>query len=230
VRRQVDDSLRRLGIERIDLLQLHNPDMAPIVDDELWETFESLRAEGKVRELGVSLGPAIGWIEEGIHAVEERPIATLQTVFNVLEQEPGRTFAACDAVRSGNVSLLSRVPHASDTLSGKLTPDTVLAANDHRAHRNRDNMLDNFEKAEKLAFLWAPETARTMGQAALAGILANDAFGCVLPTVLSVDEVREYARASDVPLTADEARTLDDLWSRNFDHADRFEMPMKATV
>jgi aryl-alcohol dehydrogenase-like predicted oxidoreductase len=91
-------------------------------------------------------------------------------------------------------------------------------------------MLDNFEKAQKLAFLWAPETGRSMGQAAIVGILANPAFACVLPTVLSVDDVREYARASDVPLTNDESRALDDLWSRNFDHTDRYVMPLKASL
>ena len=91
-------------------------------------------------------------------------------------------------------------------------------------------MLDNFEKAETLAFLWEPETGRTIGQAAIAGILANPAFTCVVPTVLSVDEVREYAAASDVPLNADEARALDDLWSRNFDHVDRYVMPLKSSV
>jgi hypothetical protein len=52
----------------------------------------------------------------------------------------------------------------------------------------------------------------------------------VLPTVLSVDEVREYARASNFPLTDDEVRTLDDLWHRNFDHVDRYVMPLKSSV
>ena len=84
--------------------------------------------------------------------IDDRPIASLQTVFNVLEQEPGLTFAArpnaCSAARS---SLISRVPHASDTLSGKVTPDTVFDPKDHRSHRNRDNMLDNFEKADDAA-------------------------------------------------------------------------------
>jgi aryl-alcohol dehydrogenase-like predicted oxidoreductase len=61
VRRQVDASLSRLGTDHIDLLQLHNPRIEPIVDDALWETLVLLRAEGKVRELGVALGPAIGW-------------------------------------------------------------------------------------------------------------------------------------------------------------------------
>jgi aryl-alcohol dehydrogenase-like predicted oxidoreductase len=230
VRAQIEASLQRLGTDRIDLLQLHNPRIEPIVDDELWETLVALRNEGKVRELGVALGPAIGWVEEGNQAIDNRPIATLQTVFNILEQEPGLTFAARERVQSGEVSLVARVPHASDTLSGKITPGTEFPKGDHRAHRNKDNMLDNFEKAETLTFLWGGDTGRTQGQAAVAGILANPSFACVLPTVLSVDEVREYARASELPFTAAEADALQALWARNFDHTDRFVMPLKSSV
>jgi aryl-alcohol dehydrogenase-like predicted oxidoreductase len=91
-------------------------------------------------------------------------------------------------------------------------------------------MLDNFEKAETLEFLWAPETGRTMGQAAIAGILANPAFTTVLPTVLSVEELREYADASERPLSDIEHDELRALWSRNFDHEDRYVMPLKSSV
>jgi aryl-alcohol dehydrogenase-like predicted oxidoreductase len=230
VRQQCHDSLQRLGTDRIDLYQLHNPRIEPILADDLWAELELLRAEGKIRAVGVSLGPAIGWVEEGIRAIDDRPIASLQTVFNVLEQEPGLTFANRPRVEQGEVGLMARVPHASDTLSGKLTKDSVLDPSDHRAHRNRDNMLDNFEKAETLAFLWSPETGRTMGQAAMAGILANRAFANVMPTVVSVDEVREYAAASDLPLTDAERRQLDELWQRNFDHVDRYVMPLKSSA
>jgi aryl-alcohol dehydrogenase-like predicted oxidoreductase len=148
----------------------------------------------------------------------------------VLEQEPGITFADRPRVQDEEVSLISRVPHASDTLSGKLTPDTEFDPKDHRAHRNRDNMLDNFEKAETLQFLWAPETGRTIGQAAIAGILANLAFTTVLPSVLTVDDVREYAGASELPLTDSEYADLQALWSRNFDHDDRYVMPLKSSA
>lgn len=230
VRRQCDESLQRLGIDHIDLYQLHNTRIEPIADDDLWATLLDLRAEGKIREIGVALGPAIGWVTEGERAVDERPIVSLQTVFNIIEQEPGRTFAARERVRSGECHLISRVPHASDTLSGKVTPETRFPKGDHRAHRNHDNMLDNFEKAATLSFLWAPETGRTMGQAAVAGILANAAFANVLPTVVSVEEIREYAAASDLPLTTAEVRSLDELYGRNFDHDDRFVMPLKSSV
>jgi aryl-alcohol dehydrogenase-like predicted oxidoreductase len=229
VRAQLEASLRRLGTDFIDLYQLHNARIEPILEDSLWDELERLKAEGKVRELGVALGPAIGWVEEGVHAVRERPIVSLQTVFNVLEQEPGLTFAAEPHVAHGQVGLISRVPHASDTLSGKVTPDTVFPKEDHRSHRNRENMLDNFEKAEALTFLWE-ETNRTIGQAAIAGILANPAFTTVLPTCVTTDEVHEYAAASDLPLSSNEKSALDALWLRNFDHEDRYEMPLKSSV
>jgi aryl-alcohol dehydrogenase-like predicted oxidoreductase len=229
IKQQCEDSLRRLGTDRIDLYQLHNPRIEPILADDLWEALLELKHEGKVLELGVALGPAIGWVEEGNRSIDDRPICTLQTVFNVLEQEPGRTFAQRQRVVDGEVSLISRVPHASDSLSGKADPDTEFPKGDHRAHRNRDNMLDNFEKADTLAFLWE-STGRTRGQAAVAGILANPSFATVLPTVLSVDDVVEYAAASDLPLTDEEANEVDVLWTRNFDHVDRYVMPLKSSV
>ena len=229
VRKQLEDSLGRLQTDRIELYQLHNTRIEPILADDLWAELEQLRTEGKIRELGVALGPAIGWVEEGLQAVRNRPIVSLQTVFNILEQEPGLTFAGEESVADGRVSLIARVPHASDTLSGKVTPDTVFPKEDHRSHRNRDNMLDNFEKAEAISFLWE-DTNRTIGQAAIAGILANPAFTNVLPTCTTEDEVREYAAASELPLTADEKARLQELWSRNFDHEDRYVMPLKSSV
>jgi aryl-alcohol dehydrogenase-like predicted oxidoreductase len=91
-------------------------------------------------------------------------------------------------------------------------------------------MLDNFEKVETLSFLWAPETGRTIGQAAVAGILANPAFTTVLPTCVNVDDVREYSAASDMPLTADEQAHLDELWRDNFGVTNRYEMPLKSST
>jgi len=228
LRAQLEGSLRRLGIECIDLYQLHNTRIDPILDDALWDELEKFRAEGKIRELGVALGPAIGWVDEGIEAIRNRPIVSLQTVFNVIEQEPGLTFGSQPNVPE-QVGLISRVPHASDALSGKVTRDTVFPPGDHRAHRNRDNMLDNFDKAEALTFLW-DGTGRTIAQAAIAGILADPNFTTVLPTCVSVEDVREFAAASDLPLTADEKAQLDAQWADNFGVVNRYEMPLKSST
>ena len=229
VRAQLEDSLRRLGTDYIDLYQLHNTRIEPILDDELWEELGKLRAEGKVRELGVALGPAIGWVDEGLEALRRRSIVSLQTVFNVLEQEPGRTFASEPTITDGRVGLISRVPHASDTLSGRITRDTEFPPEDHRSHRNKDNMLDNFDKAETLGFLWEG-TGRTIGQAAIAGILADPAFTTVLPTCVTVEDVREYAAGPDMPLTAEEKAQLDTLWGSNFGVTNRYAMPLKSST
>src|SRR5205823_304909 len=86
VRSQLEASLRRLGTDYIDLYQLHNVRIEPVHDDALWEELERFRVEGKVRELGVALGPAIGWVQEGLDAIRARPIVSLQTVFNILEE------------------------------------------------------------------------------------------------------------------------------------------------
>jgi aryl-alcohol dehydrogenase-like predicted oxidoreductase len=229
IRLAVDASLKRLKTDHIDLYQLHNPRMEPILADDLWAELEAIRAEGKVRELGVALGPAIGWVEEGLVSIRDRDIVSLQTVFNILEQEPGLTFAAEPHVAEGHIGLISRVPHASDTLSGKITRDTTFPEGDHRAHRNRENMLDNFDKAETLSFLW-DGTGRTPGQAAIAGILANPAFVTVLPTCVNEDEVREYAAASDLPLTSEERARVEALWIDNFGITNRYEMPLKSSA
>jgi aryl-alcohol dehydrogenase-like predicted oxidoreductase len=228
IRQQLDDSLRRMGTDRVELYQLHNCRIDAVRDDALWETLADLKAQGKILAIGVALGPAIGWVDEGIESIRDRDICALQTVFNVLEQEPGLTFGRQPRVADGEVSLISRVPHASDTLSSKITPDTVFPPGDHRAHRNKQNMLDNFEKAETLSFLWEG-TGRTKGQAAVAGILANPAFATVLPTCVDDDDVREDAAASDLPLSDDEAMHLADRFARNFDHDDRYEMPLKSS-
>jgi aryl-alcohol dehydrogenase-like predicted oxidoreductase len=201
-----------------------------VLADDLGDEFERFRVEGKVREVGVALGPAIGWADEGLHALRERSIVSLQTVFNLLEQEPGRTFAAEPAVTEGRVGLIARVPHASDVLSGKVTRDTRFEGDDHRAHRKRENLLDLLDKADTLAFLHGGDTGRSIGQAAVAGILAFDGFTTVLPTCVTADEVREYAAAAEMPFTGEEKSKLDELWGRNFGVTDRYEMPLKSSV
>lgn len=230
VRRHLEDSLRRLRTDYIDLYQLHNPTIEPIRDDALWEELDAVRREGLVRELGVALGPAIGWVDEGLFALRHRPIVSLQTVFNILEQQPGRTFLADDTVSTGRVGLIARVPHASDVLTGAVTRDTVFAADDHRSHRRRDQLLDLLDKAEAVQFLAAPESERSLAQAAVAGLLAYDGVTTVLPTCTTPEQVRECAAASELPLTGDERARLDEAWSENFGVTDRAPAEFKSSA
>ena len=185
-----------------------------------------------MRELGVALGPAIGWVEEGVRSIDDRPIVSLQTVFNMLEQEPGLTFAAASrACRSGDVSLISRVPHASDTLSGKVTPDTVFPTGDHRAHRNRDNMLDNFEKAETLVVpLGRRPAARSVRPRSPASSPTPRSRSRAAHRAVGrrgAASTRPHPTCRSRPTRPRRSTTLS---ARNFDHVDRYVMPLKSSV
>ena len=214
-RRAVDSSLRRLGTDYIDLYQLHNPRLIAIDRDDLFAELEALRDSGKIRAIGVALGPAIGWEEEGLASIRHRRVDTVQTVFNVLEQQPGRTFAEAARQEGYATTLLARVPHASDVLTEKVDENTVFSPNDHRSHRKRDDLAKLVENKRKLEFL--KESGRTMGQAAVAFIIAQPAFSSVLLTVTNNADLEEFVQAASKPLTDEELSRVEALWLSGFD-------------
>jgi aryl-alcohol dehydrogenase-like predicted oxidoreductase len=216
IRAALEASLRRLGTDRVDLYQLHNPRMDAIDSDDCFATLEELRDEGKVRHFGVALGPAIGWRDEGLRAIERRPIASVQTVYNLLEQDPGRDLMA--AAGEHGVGVIARVPTSSGLLDDNLTPETSFGAGDHRRHRPREWLIEGLQKIDRIRFLCEPGTGRTMAQAALRFILAQPQTAVVLPTITSSNELREYAGAAEAPeLTEDELARVAELYGRNFD-------------
>src|SRR5213596_1839043 len=89
ITRATDAALNRLKTDRIDLLQLHNIRMEQIYDDALWKTLAQLQSAGKIRYYGIALGPAIGWLYEGVNCIRERGITSLQHIYTILEQRPG---------------------------------------------------------------------------------------------------------------------------------------------
>src|SRR5919201_1938015 len=150
-RAALEASLRRLGTDHVDLYQLHNPRMDAIEHDELFAELETLRDEGKLRHYGVALGPAIGWREEGLRALETRDITALQPVYNLLEQEPGSDFLAA-AERTG-AGIMARVPTSSGLLEDKYTLETTFTGSDHRRHRKREWLIEGLKKNDKLRLL-----------------------------------------------------------------------------
>jgi aryl-alcohol dehydrogenase-like predicted oxidoreductase len=214
-RSSLEASLTRLRTDYVDLYQLHNPRMDAIRRDDLFEELERLKEAGKVRHYGVALGPAIGWREEGLEAVERHRITSLQTVYNVLEQDPGRDFLA--AGERAGVGVMARVPTSSGLLEDKYTLETTFPPHDHRSHRPREWLVEGLQKVERLRFL-CEEHDITLAQAALKFILAQPAIACVLPTVTSVAELEEWAAASEKPgLTEDDVARVAELYERNFD-------------
>jgi aryl-alcohol dehydrogenase-like predicted oxidoreductase len=215
VTRATDAALKRLKTDRIDLLQLHNIRMDQVYDDALWTTLEKLRSGGKVRYYGVALGPAIGWLFEGVNCIRERDITSVQHIYNMLEQHPGRAMqeAATDAGK--DTMFLIRVTHSSGMLEGKYTAETTFPPTDHRSHRPRSWLLNGVKKIEQLHFL--ENSRRTLGQAALQWLLADDRVASTLPNIYNEEQLVEFAKAPDSPpLTEDEMAKVEGLYSENF--------------
>lgn len=211
-----EQSLRRLRTDYIDLYQIHNPRIDILERDELFETLEQLQFDGKVRYYGVALGPDIGWFEEGEAAMRERHVDSLQMILSILEQEPARDFLPI--AQEEQVGLISRVPHASDVLTGKYIEPPTFQEGDHRSHRRQEWLIDALKKAERLDFLADEEdTGRTMGQAAIKFCLDQPTIVSVLPNFTNLEELREYTSAPETPdLTAGERNQLEDLWQNGF--------------
>ena len=211
----VEQSLRRLRTDYIDIYQIHNPRMWAVRSDELFETLDKLKADGKIRCYGAALGPANGWEAEGLALLREREITTLQIIYNMLEQDPGRSLIA--VAEDNGVSVFVRVPHSSGLLEGRYTLETTFPASDHRSHRPREWLTKGLQKLEKLAFL-ADGTGRTIGQAAIQFVLASPSVASVLPNIYDAEQLAEFVAAADTaPLTEDEMSSIAELYERNFD-------------
>jgi aryl-alcohol dehydrogenase-like predicted oxidoreductase len=202
IRFALEQSLKRLGTDYIDFLQLHNTKMDAIANDALFSLMEEFQREGKIRTYGIALGPKIGWLEEGIKAMRERNISGVQMIYNILEQDPGRGLIR--TARETDTSLFVRVPHSSGMLEGKYTKETTFANNDHRRHRPKEWLLDGLKKVEQLGFL-TESGERTLGQAALKFILASPEVTSTLPNIYDEAQLEEFAAAPETPdLTEEE--------------------------
>src|SRR5215210_1246690 len=214
IRFALEQSLKRLGTDYIDFLQLHNTKMDAIENDALFSLMEKFEAEGKIRAYGVALGPKIGWLEEGVKAMRERNVAGVQMIHNVLEQDPGRDLIR--TARETGTSLVVRVPHSSGMLEGKYTKDTTFGKNDHRRHRPKEWLLDGLKKVEQLSFL-TESGERTLGQAALKFVLASPEVASTLPNIYDEDQLEEFASAPETPdLTGEQLSRIEELYENNF--------------
>jgi aryl-alcohol dehydrogenase-like predicted oxidoreductase len=222
VRYALEQSLKRLDTDRIDIYQLHNPRLDALTHDDLFAMLEELKREGKIRAYGPALGPAIAerQIDEGRFAIERRQADVVHIIYNLLEQMLGQGIFS--ASRQRGRSVLVRVPHASGLLDGTVKPETVFGQDDHRFHRvstedkKRQWQVNGLKKVEQLRFLWEAR-GRTLGQAALQFVLSEPSVASVLPNIYSESLLREFAAASELPaLTADDLARVTQLYAENF--------------
>src|SRR5918998_2563349 len=214
IRFALEQSLKRLGTDYIDFLQLHNTKMDAVENDALFGLLKEFEAEGKVRACGIALGPKIGWLEEGVKAMRERDLDGVQMIYNLLEQDPGRDLIS--AARETGTSLLVRVPHSSGMLEGKYDENTAFAKNDHRRHRPKEWLTQGLKKVEQLSFL-TEYRERTLGQAALKFVLAAPEVTSTSPNIYDEEHIEEFASAPETPdLTSDELARVAELYENDF--------------
>ena len=198
----VDRSLENLGVDAIDLLQLHSPPTDVYYRPEVFGALEDLVRAGKVRHCGVS----VNRVEEGLKAIEYPIIQSVQIIYNIFRQRPADLFLS-EARRRG-VGVLARLPLSSGLLTGKLGKDTRFASNDHRAYNRQGEAFDRGETFSGVDYDIALEAVRaltplvappaTMARWALRWILMNDAVTCVIPGGKRAAQVEDNAGAAEL--------------------------------
>jgi aryl-alcohol dehydrogenase-like predicted oxidoreductase len=202
----VEGSLRDLGVETIDLMQLHVPP-PEVYNAEVFGILDDLVTQGKIRHYGVS----VERIAEAEKALEFPGIQSVQIIFNMFRQRPAESFFP-DA-KHRNVGILARVPLASGMLTGKMTRGTTFATDDHRSYNREGRSFDQGETFSGVDFetgLEAVEELRplvpagaTMAQMALRWILMFDAVTCTIPGARRPAQAEDNISAVDLPPLSD---------------------------
>lgn len=203
LRGYVEDSLKRIGTECLDLIQLHCPPTEVYYRPEIFGEFEKLKEEGKILNLGVSVEK----VEEAVKAAEFDNVTTVQIIYNIFRQRPHERFFSI--AREKNIGLIIRVPLASGLLSGKFAPDTRFAPGDHRFFNRNGLMFDKGETfsgvpyetglraVARLKGLFSGDTQ--MAHVALQWILLREEVSCIIPGASSPDQVKSNIGAIAFP-------------------------------
>jgi aryl-alcohol dehydrogenase-like predicted oxidoreductase len=215
----IERSLQNLGVETIDLLQLHGPPPDVYYMPEVFGILDDLTRAGKIRFYGVS----VERVEEALMAIEYPALQSVQIIFNAFRMRPAELFFA--QAKQRKVGIIVRLPLSSGMLTGKMTRSTKFAEGDHRLF-NRDGAA--FDKGETFSGvdydvgLEAVEELRplvpagvSMAQWALRWILMHDAVTCAIPGAKRAEQVDDNAAAADLPaLSAESMAKVQEIYTR----------------
>ncbi|MFI0895472.1 aldo/keto reductase [Streptomyces sp. NPDC020983] len=198
-----DRSRANLGVDTLDLVQLHCPPTAVYTSDALYDALDTLVEEQRIAAYAVSVETC----DEALAAIARPGVASVQIIFNPFRLKPLEK--VLPAAAAAGVGIIARVPLASGLLSGKYTRETVFAANDHRAYNRHGEAFDQgetfsgvdyetgLEAAVEFAAL-APEGA-TPAQTALRWIIQQPGVTSVIPGARNVEQARANAAAAGLP-------------------------------
>lgn len=217
VERFVDGSLKRLGVEQLDMVLLHCPPTPVFWKDELFTGLDKLKQSGKIAAYGVSVEK----VEEALKALEYN-ISAIEVIFNMFRHKP--TEELFPKAQEKNVGIIARVPLASGLLTGRYTKDTTFGEKDHRTF-NRNG--ESFSKGEtfsgvdyELGLQAVAELKALFGTDdlipyALRWILMHDAVSVVIPGASKVAQVASNVRAADLPdLTPAQMAGVKEIYDR----------------
>jgi len=203
IRKFVEDSLKNLRVDSLDLLQLHCPPPQVYYEPELFEALDAMVKAGKLKNYGVSVEK----VEEALKAIEYPGVRTVQIIFNIFRQRPADLFFR--QAKSRWVGIIARVPLASGLLTGRMTRSTRFSSDDHRSFNRKGQAFDRGETFAGVDYAGGLEAVEelkeikpagmTMTQFALRWILMSDAVSCVIPGAKKTEQVEENCRAADAP-------------------------------
>jgi aryl-alcohol dehydrogenase-like predicted oxidoreductase len=214
-----DRSRRNLGVDRLDLVQLHCPPTPVYSRDEVFDALDTLVEEERVAAYGVSVETCA----EALTAIARPNVTSVQIILNPFRTKPLRE--VLPAAREAGVGIVARVPLASGLLSGRYTKDTVFAANDHRTYNRRGEAFDRGETFSGVDYATGVEAAAefaalapegfTPAQLALRWIIEQPGVTTVIPGARSPEQARANAAAAKLPALPRETLTaIDDLYER----------------
>ena len=219
LRSYVEGSLKRTGLDRLDLIQLHCPPTEVYHRPEIFGLFEDLKREGKIAHMGVSVEK----IEEAVKASEYDNVSSVQIIFNMFRQRPAEDFFPLAKKR--DIGIIVRVPLASGLLSGKFSADTSFAAQDHRNFNRDGSAFDKGETfsgvpyetglqaVEELKELFSGDTP--LASIALRWILMHTEVSTVIPGASRPEQVVSNAKSADLPpLTQEQMEKVRDIYDR----------------
>ncbi len=215
----VENSLRNLGMETIDLMQLHCPPIA-VYNAEVFGILDDLVKQGKIRHYGVS----VERIVEAEKAIEFPGVQSVMIIFNIFRQRSAEVLFG--EAKTRGVGIIVRVPLASGMLTGKMTRSTTFARDDHRSFNRQGQAFDKGETFSGVDFeagLKAIEELRplvpqnaSMAQMALRWILMFDAVTCAVPGAKHPNQLEDNLRAADLPALSDETmEKIRSVYDRN---------------
>ena len=204
----LEKSLKRLGREWIDIYQIHNSKPDDIERDNVYETLDEFKRQGKIRFYGVSAY----YVEDGIEAIKTGKPDTIQIIYNILEQEVEEKLFPL-AIKN-DIGIIAREPLASGLLTGKYNENSKFPKTDHRHGWSKKFLEESARKVSRLKFL--EKEGQTLIQAALRFSLSYKAVSVVIPGAKTINQVEENISAAEAELNPNELKRIRELYRNNF--------------